>query len=117
MAKPASWPRPPIVSRARTAASVKAALREFQKRARAMRQALPARRQAVFLFRAHLAKGAVEPIGKKDRIVTETLIAARRPHDSAIDAALESGGLPVGPNEAKGGDESAAPLFRCRGPL
>src|ERR1700730_12386127 len=109
MAKPASWRRPPTVSRARIAASVKAALREFQKRARAMRQALSARRQAVLLFRAHFAEGAVESIGEKDRVVAETLIAARRPHDSAIDAAFERRGLPVGPGEAQGGDESAAP--------
>src|SRR5450755_2584398 len=109
MAKPASCSRAPVVSRARTAASVKAALREFQKRARAMRQAFPERRQAVFLFRAHLAEGAVEPIGEKDRIVAETLIAARRPHDPAIDPALECRDLTVRPREAQSGDESAAP--------
>src|SRR5471032_1238556 len=115
MAKPASWSRPPVVSRARMTASVKAALREFQKCACPVRQALPMRRQAVLLLRAHLAEGAVEPIGEKDRIVAETLIAARRPHDSAIDPALECRDLTVRPREAQSGDESAAPPLRRRG--
>src|SRR5258708_4736256 len=105
MAKPAPRSRPPVASRARIAASVKAALREFQKRTRPVRQALHVRRQAVFLFRAHLAKGAVEPIGEKDRIVAETPLAARRPYDRSIDAAFERRGLSVRPSEAQGGDE------------
>src|ERR1051326_3372896 len=115
MPNPASSPRPPVASRARTAASLKAALREFQKRARTMRQALPARRQPVLLFGAHLAEGTVEAIGKKNRIVAESLVSARRPYDRSIDAAFERRGLAVGPRQAQNGDEGAAPLLRRRG--
>src|SRR5216684_2633066 len=115
MPNPASWPRPTIASRARTAASLKAALREFQKRARTMRQALPARRQPVLFFRTHLAEGAAEAVGKKDRIVAESLVSARRPYDRSVDAAFERCGLPVGPSQAQNGDEGAAPLLRRRG--
>jgi len=41
----------------------------------------------------HFAEGAVEPIGHEHRIVTESGGAARRPHQSAVDACLDLDGF------------------------
>ena len=78
-----------------------------------MRQPFPSRRQSVLFLGAHLAEGAVEAVGQEQRVVAEAVVAARRPDDDAIDAALEVLDMAVGPGQAERGDEMRAPLSAC----
>ena len=64
-----------------------------------------------FLVGAHLPEGALKAVGLEQRIVAEALLAARRPHRDAVDAALEFFHVAVRPGETERGDEMAAPLF------
>ena len=73
-----------------------------------MRQAFAARRQAVLLLARHLAEGAVVAIRQEHRIVAEALVAARRPHQRAVDPRLELLDMAIRPGDAQGGDEMRA---------
>src|SRR5207245_2661756 len=86
-------------------ARCKTSLRELEKRARPVRKPFAPRRQAVFLHVRHLAEGAGMAGGQKHRIVAETLLAARRPDERAVDGALEFLDVFVGPGEAERADE------------
>src|SRR5581483_6025691 len=55
----------------RLSGTLKGDLRELDEGAGAMRQRLSARRQAVFVFRRHFAKGARVAIGHEHRIIAE----------------------------------------------
>ncbi len=89
-----------------------AGLRELQERARAVRQAFAARRQAVLLLARHLAEGAVVAVGQEHRVVAEALLAARRPDQRAVDAASNSSTWPSG--QATQSAETKCAL-RCSG--
>src|SRR5262245_59632671 len=80
-----------------------------------MRQPLALRRQSMLFLRGHLAKGAVEPVGPKKRIVAKTFVAARRPYRNSIHLALKLLNMVVGPRETHGGHEMRAPLVRPLG--
>src|SRR5580700_9743775 len=77
-----------------------------------MRQALAARRQAVFLVARHFAKCARVAVGQEYRIVAETFVAARRPDQGAVDLGLEILDTAVGPGDAERRDEMRLTLFR-----
>src|SRR5271170_3500029 len=79
-----------------------------------MRQAFAARRQAVFLVARHLAEGARVAVGQEYRIVAESLSAARRPDQRAVDLGLEVLDMAVGPGHAQRRDEMRLALFRRR---
>src|SRR5258707_6091801 len=94
---PASaWMRPP-----RGSACAKTGLRELQKRPRPMRQAESPGWQAVFLHTCHLAERDMIAIRKKNRIVTKSLVAARRPNQRAVDSALKLLDVAVRPGDAQ----------------
>src|SRR5262249_28980455 len=63
------------------------------------------RRQAVLLLARHLAEGAWVPVRQKHRIVAETLVAAWRPYQHTVDAALEGLNMTVRPGDAERRDE------------
>src|SRR5262245_1375561 len=75
-----------------------------------MRQAEPARRQAVLLLCGHLAKGAVVAIGQEHRIVAEARGSTWRPHQRAVDARLELLDMAIRPGDAERGYEMRAAL-------
>src|SRR5262249_54063834 len=85
--------------------ALKTRLRKLQERARAMRQALPVRRQPVLLVARHFAEGLIEAVGQEHRIVAEALLAARRPDQRAVDLAFERLGVTVRPGDAQRRDE------------
>src|SRR5262245_11711394 len=90
--------------------SCKACLREHQKCARAVREAKPARWQAVLLLRGHLAEGAVVAVGQEHRVVAEAGGSPRRPDERAVDAGLELLDVAVRPGDAERRDEMRAAL-------
>jgi hypothetical protein len=59
----------------------KANLRQLDKRTGAVREPTPPWGQAVLCFTRHLAEGLVQAIRQKNRIVSETLVTARRPYE------------------------------------
>src|SRR3954470_6789397 len=82
-------------------AALKAGLRQLEERARAMRQALALRRQAVLVVAGHLAERLRQAVGEEHRIVAEPLGTARRPHQRAVDRRLELLDVPVRPGDAQ----------------
>src|SRR5580698_6222604 len=76
-----------------------------------MRKPFAARRQAVFFLARHLAERAIVPVRQEHRIVAETLVAARRPDQRAVDARFKVFKMPVGPGHAERGYKAAATLL------
>src|SRR5829696_4013648 len=115
---PASGPAPGSQARGEAALSrglLQARRRELHERPRAMRErgAAAAPVDAVLLLGRHLAEGPVETVGSEHRVVAEALRAARRPHQRAVDAALEQLVVPVRPGDDKRRHEmGAAHLWR-----
>ena len=61
--------------------------------------------QAMLLGRRHLAEAPVMAVGDEDGIVSETRRPARREHEVAVDAALESLDMTVRPAQRERADE------------
>ncbi len=59
----------------------------------------------MFVGLVHFAEGFVIAVGQEHGIVTEALVAARRPDQRAEHLAFEHFGLAVGPGKAEGADE------------
>src|SRR4051812_33467917 len=92
--------------------SGKTRLREFHEGACAVRQAEPEWRQAVLLLARHFAESRRVAIRQKTRIVAETLSAARRPDDVALDARFEFFQMAVGPCDTQCRHEMRSAAFR-----
>src|SRR3546814_7162774 len=60
------------------------------------------------LLRVHLAEGDLEALGLEHRVEAEAALAADRPHQGALDAALEGGGGAVRPGDREIATEEAA---------
>ena len=50
----------------------------------------------------HLAEGQAVALGNEHRIIAESFAPARRPHQMAVNLALERLGLAIGPGQAQG---------------
>src|SRR5947208_473910 len=92
---------PPASVRGEILSPLKARLRELEEGARAVREPEALRRQPVFLRAGHFAEGTAVAVGQKHRIIAEAGGAARRPHQSAVDAAFEFLHMPVRPRDAE----------------
>ena len=66
----------------------------------------------MFLLRAHLTEGAVVSVGQEAGIVAEAERPARRKDEIAVDAALESFDMTIGPGDRQRADEPSAPRPR-----
>src|SRR5260370_40135053 len=97
----------------RRSALAKTGLRELQKRPRPMRQAESPGWQAVFLHTCHLAERDIIAIRKKKRIVTKSLVAARRPNQRAVDSAFKLLDVAVRPGDAQRRDKVRGTGLRC----
>ena len=74
-------------------------------------------RDGIFAGRLHFAERLALPVGDEDRIIAETVAAARRPNDMTVNFALEELGLTVRPGKAQHRNEVGAqrlPLQACR---
>ena len=65
-------------------------------------------RDGIFAGRLHFAERLLVTVGDEDRIIAETVAAARRPNDMTVNFALEQLGLPVRPGKAQHRDEVGA---------
>ena len=65
-------------------------------------------RDGIFAGRLHFAERLLVAVGDEDRIIAETVAAARRPNDMTVNFALEQLGLPVRPGKAQHRDEVGA---------
>src|SRR5262249_22202625 len=92
-------------SGASRSASCKTSLREFQERARSMREPFACWRQAMFLNVRHLAKGKHVAIRQKHWIIAETPRTAWRPDEGTVHRGVELFHMPIGPGEAECADE------------
>ena len=76
-----------------------------------MRQTLPARRQAMFFFARHFAKGSLLAVGQKHRIITKAEGAARWRYQRAGNARLEWLGVAIRPGQAQSRDKMRPAAF------
>src|SRR3954469_933076 len=65
-------------------------------------------RDGIFAGRLHFAERLLVAVGDEDRIIAETVAAARGPNDMTVNFALEQLGLPVRPGKAQHRDEVGA---------
>src|SRR5437660_540763 len=86
-------------------AVAKAGLRKLEERACPVRQAKTPRRQTVLRLAGHFSEGEIITVRQKHRVVAEALLAARRPDQRAVDAALEFLHMAVRPGGAQRRDE------------
>src|ERR1700676_5376693 len=93
----------------------KTGLRELRKGARAVRQAAAQGRQAMLLVARHLAERAGVAFGQENRIIAEAGGSAWRPHQRAVDAALEFLHMPVRPGHAQRAHEMRLALVGTHG--
>ena len=88
--------------------------REGHESPRPVRQAEPARRQAMFRLAGHLAECKLISVGKEHRIVAEPHAAARRPDQGPVHPALKCLQMAVRPGHAERRDEVRSPGRRGR---
>ena len=64
-----------------------------------------------FFLRVHLAKCHLVPVCNKDRIISESVMAARRPDKLTIDPAFKNRLVAIWPDQSQNADEMGAAII------